>query len=91
MGAIRMKNPKQKLLSGVASTALVFLGACTTLPEPENVETPEPKAETCQQETNEECPATNRIKNLRDGILKGEKIKHSEEANTNTASIIEPE
>ncbi len=86
-----MKNPKQKLLSGVASTALIFMSACTTLPEPENVETPEPTAETCQQETNEECPATSRMRSLRDGILKGEKIKHSEGANTNTAPIIEPE
>ena len=86
-----MKNPKQKLLNGIASTAVMFMTACTTLPEPESVDVQNPNAETCQQETNEECPATNRIKNLRDGILKGEKIKHSEEANTNTASIIEPE
>ena len=87
-----MKNPKQTLLKGIAaSTAFVFMTACSTLPESENVETPGTNTEMCQQGTNEECPPADAVRRLRDGIIKGEKIKHVEEASVNTASIIEPE
>lgn len=86
-----MKNPKQKLLNGIASTAVVFMSACSTLPEPEKIEIQKSEAEVCQQETDEECAPTDRMIRLRESILKGEKIKHSGEENVNTASIIEPE
>ena len=86
-----MKNPKQTLLKGMVSTAVVFTAACSTLSEPENAETPNTNTAVCQQEESKECPRTERIKNLRDSILKGEKIKHSEEENTHTALTIEPE
>lgn len=69
----------------------MFMSACTTIPEPENVEDPKPTAETCQQENNEECPPSDRMRDLRDSILKGKKIRNSEEANANITSTIEPE
>ncbi|PCI57125.1 MAG: hypothetical protein COB36_02335 [Alphaproteobacteria bacterium] len=87
-----MKNPKQTLLNGIASTAVVFMSACSTLPELKNTETPKPETEVCIQEANEECTPTDRIIHLRESILKGEKIKNIEGTeNVNTASIIEPE
>ncbi len=88
-GWCRMKNPKQKLLNGIATTAVVFSVACSPTPEQDDVEKQD--SPPCPTETKSECPEDDPIRKLRDSLLKGEKIKKSDRDSDNSLMAIEPE